>query len=59
MTLDIKKMTRLGCHFSITMIMIFQVREECLKIHNDDEKTRNRQRKKCLHSKAIMHELQL
>lgn len=46
MTLDIKKMTRLRCHFSITMIMIFKVREECLKIDNDDEKTRKRQREK-------------
>lgn len=59
MTLDIKKMTRLRCHFSIAMIMIFKVQEECLKIDNDDEKTRKRQREKCLHSKAIMHELQL
>lgn len=46
MTLDIKKMTRLRCHFSITMTMIFKVREECLKIDNDDEKTRKRQREK-------------
>lgn len=46
MTLDIKKMTRLRCHFSIAMIMIFKVREECLKIDNDDEKTRKRQREK-------------
>lgn len=46
MTLDIKKMTRLRCHFSIAMIKIFKVREECLKIDNDDEKTRKRQREK-------------
>lgn len=46
LTLDIEKMTRLRCYFSITMIMIFQVREECLKIEDDDEKTRKRQREK-------------
>lgn len=39
-------MTRLRCHFSIAMIMIFKVQEECLKIDNDDEKTRKRQREK-------------